>query len=382
MAFKRLLAAIIGQSAVFGCGVAAMAAWRDGLYATLALALLAGIWLVSLSLLRVWPARVVTAQPMLPEAMSELMVMRVVLDQTPTPLLSIDADQRVRTINRAARALFAADDTLLVPSADALSGPHVSQGGRRFRIDRIEAHGAGPARTIVSLIDIESEERMAEARATRDLLQVMSHEVMNALTPIASLSSSAMEMLNDRPVPIDRLRDMAGTLERRARGLLRFTEDYRELARLPEPVLESVPLSDLFDDLAIMFQARWGTSVDLAIDSAAHIIVHAEPAQLTQAIWAVLQNAGEAPRAASIAPRVQIEAQATGPVTITVTDNGTGMDAAARDAAFKPFFTTKATGSGIGLSLSRQILRGHGGDLHIDAGHAQGCRMVMILPGA
>ncbi|MBB3357376.1 MULTISPECIES: PAS domain-containing sensor histidine kinase [unclassified Novosphingobium] len=367
MASSSVRTALPGQLLLFGCGAATVAAWTGGFYACFVLVLLLGFWLASLALARAMPLHLpAERQVAAPDSETDRAVLRAVLDQAPTPLLSVERSGRVRALNRAARMLFDIEDVLIdVPEALRESAPRLRYAGRAYRIDRIEAHGAGAARTILALIDIESEERLAEARTTRELLDVLSHEVMNALTPIASLADSALATLDDTPPPVAHLRDMLGTLSRRADGLLHFTQAYRQLARLPEPVLAPTTLAVLFDDLRRMFAARWGGRVTFVADGPPDGMVFIDRDQISQALWALLQNGAEAAVAATDAPQVRLSARLDDRLSIWVADNGPGVPDEGRARIFRPFYTTKKEGSGIGLSLARQIARAHGGDLSL-----------------
>ncbi len=296
MGSRGTFATLLSQVLLFGCGAAAVSAWSGGFYACLVLVLLLGLWLATLALLHAMPPRPLPeVKEVRADSGADRAVLRAVLEQAPTPLLTIEGSGRVRALNRAARTLFAIEDILIdVPDALRDGAARLHYAGRAYRIDRIEAHGAGAARTILALVDIESEERIAEARATRELLQVLSHEVMNALTPIASLAESALATLDDTPPPVGRLREMIGTLSRRAGGLLHFTQAYRQLARLPEPVVAPTSLSLMFDDLGRMFEAHWAGRVALITDPLPDMTAEIDRDQISQALWALLQNGAEA----------------------------------------------------------------------------------------
>jgi signal transduction histidine kinase len=350
---------------LFGCGAASVAAWMGGFYACLVLVVLLALWLATVAFLRTLEsAPTPEARKAVPDTADEQAVLQAVLDQAPIPLLAVERRGRVRVLNRAARNLFAVDD-LIVNAPEALfdGSLRLRHTERSYRVDRIEAQGAGATRTILALVDIESEERIAEARAMRELLQVLSHEVMNSLTPIASLAESALSALDDAPSPAGPLRDMVGTLARRAGGLLNFTQTYRELARLPEPTLAPTSLPQLFDDLALMFEARWSGGVVFAMDQPPSISVNMDRDQVSQALWALLQNGAEAALAEGRGAEVRLWARLDERLRLSVSDTGPGVPESLRAQIFQPFFTTKADGSGIGLSLARQIARGHGGDL-------------------
>lgn len=381
MAYKGALGTLLSHMLLFGCGAAAVAAWTGGLYASLALMLLLGLWLATLALLHALPSAVLPEpKPAQGRDSADEIVLRAVLDQAPMPLLTIEGSGRVRTLNRAARALFAVEDVLTDVSDLLRDGAQrLRHAERNYRVDRIEAYGAGAARTILALVNVESEERIAEARATRELLQVLSHEVMNALTPIASLAESALATLDDSAPPGARLREMIGTVSRRAAGLLHFTQAYRTLARLPEPTMAPASLPLLFDDLARMFEARWAGNVALTVDMPPEAIIVMDRDQIGQALWALLQNAAEAASIGRAAPEVHLCSRLDDRLVVQITDNGAGVPHEVRPRIFQPFYTTKAQGSGVGLSLARQIAHAHGGDLRLLG--AEGSLFELSLPG-
>lgn len=360
-------------------GLFALAATR-GMYAT---ALLAAMVAIAIGVLgAVAPAPPLptpAAPPRAPSASDALQRLTAYLDLSPAPLVSLDGE-RLHAVNRAARRLLGAND--LVPDAPLVLREALSD-TRPGRTAKIELDDAGAVRSyalatsdlalggrmlrIGALIDIDTELKAAEAAALRELVQVLSHEIVNALTPIASLAATAVAMLDD-PVPdLPQVREAIETVARRAASLHRFGESYRALARLPAPVLRRVAVAGFASDLAMLFASRW-PAIDLAVDTQqapAQMLI--DPDQITAALWAVLQNAAEAlgdRPAAQI--RLRFEAH-VGRTLITIVDNGPGIAAGDGGDVFRPFFTTKPEGSGIGLSLARQILRGHGGDLTLVA---------------
>lgn len=297
------------------------------------------------------------------------MPLRLLLDQLPTPLVGIQSDG-ARALNRAARALFATQDHI-APVPDPLLSPAASRlahAGRHWRIDRVEASGTTGARTILALIDIEAEERTGEARAAAEMIQVMGHEVLNGLAPIASLAESGLAAWQQSEAQRALLMpDILATLARRAESLQRFTEAYRTLARLPEPTRAPIAMDDFMGDLTLLFAGRWRSGITLRVepgpDGASFM---ADRDQLTQAVWALLQNAAEAALDGQQTPWVGFDITCEKDrILILVSDSGKGVASAERGKIFHPFHTTKPNGTGIGLSLSRHIARGHRGDLYL-----------------
>ncbi|WP_395396552.1 ATP-binding protein [Novosphingobium sp. BL-8A] len=382
MAYK--LRAILSGLGLVACGIVASEAWHQGLWGTVTGAALIAVWIVFLhgwSLIR--EAGPAAAVP--PIAPVEVATHRLLLDAAPTPMLSIEGERDARALNRAARRLFATDDRIL-PMPPALADrdmSHFRHEGRSWRIDRVLL--ATENRTVVTLIDIEQEERAAEARATAELIQVLGHELLNGLAPIASLAESGIAAI-DTPVPgaiVDRalLREILGTLTRHAEGLQRFVEGYRALARLPEPCTRPVSIAQLVEDLTRLFAGRW-PQVALTVDVADVPAWPMDRDQINQALWALIQNGAEAATADRGGDaRIEIAVnRIDAGLALDVRDNGNGISLGSEAAIFRPFHTTKAHGTGIGLSLARQIAHAHGGTLSIQ--HAEPTTFRLLLPGA
>ncbi|MEO1968590.1 MAG: HAMP domain-containing sensor histidine kinase [Sphingomonadaceae bacterium] len=365
---------------LFAAGGLAVAAWRGGLYATFALALLMAAWISALMFLsREQHAKDEAAGLRIGHEREDSALMRTVLDEVPTALLSYGTDMQFRALNRAARRLFGVEHIVAnAPEELKENEERISWRGRSYRVDRIE----GSSRTVIALIDVESEERMAEARATRELLDVLSHEVMNAMTPIASLAESALSTLDDVPTDTLLLRQVLETLERRTSGLMAFTEAYRELARLPEPCFAPMDLNLVLADIVRMFEVHWRGKVTLLCPPITDLYVVADRDQLAQALWALIQNAAQASLGHSAEPSVSLTVRSSDKVIIEIADNGPGIPPKLRESVFRPFFTTKAQGSGIGLSLAQQILLGHGGTLRIVSSGGSGAVFQARLSSA
>lgn len=392
--FSRL----VGPALLFVLGAAAMFAGLHQLWANMVLALLLGAWL--LSAIAVAAHRIARTPPApawprhLDAQLREHRRLTAYLNLSPAPLLTLDADRRLIAVNRAARRLFVCEDRIPDPPADlveaiALAAPGRSMGvridvdgeARAFALATADLVGGGVGLRIAALVDIDAELRAAEAGALRDLLSVLSHEIMNALTPIASLGRTAAEMLADRGEPaLEPARDAVETVARRAEGLQRFTTAYRDLARLPTPDLARVPLKPLLDDLARMFAARWPTLPLVRENNGVPAMVRADADQLHAALWALLQNAAEAV-SDSAAPSITLGCRAaTEGVAFIVADTGPGVPPSEREAIFRPFHTSKPAGSGVGLALVRQIAHAHHGAVMLDDSARNGARFVMTLP--
>jgi signal transduction histidine kinase len=392
------------QALVFVCGGLALMAVQGSLYACGLVCALVGLWLA------VWaatrspaPLRRASAKALQPTGPRAPDLLTNLLDQTPAPLLIRRPDGVIRAGNRAARALFRTDDRLLDPPAALVQALRDGAPGERLTLSLAHAGAAGGVRTyampltdvtgpggaatrLAALLDIEPELRAAEAGALRELLQVLSHEIMNALTPVASLAATAVELMEDEtPASTALAREAVATLGRRAEGLTRFVEAYRTLARLPPPRLAPTAIAELVDETARLFRSRWssrGVELETNVALAAELIVKLDPDLMIHALMNILSNAAEAALSTLADPRVRLVA-GVGPgggVELVIADNGPGVPQAERDRIFQPFFTTKADGTGVGLSFARQVALSHGGTLTLAPDTAgKGATFVLTL---
>ncbi len=386
MAFRRGLVMAAGHLIVLGSGVLAVLAWRNGLYANVVLILLVAAWIVAASAWRAsagfdpGPVGRSVADP--GQRTDGSGRWRAFVDQTPAPLITLQADGALRAVNRAARAMFQTDDRLIKPPEELLAGLQVSEGGemstlllptstgqRSFALSTADVADEGGTFRLGVLVDIQSEIHVAEAKALRELLSVLSHEIMNSLTPVASLAETAAEYLEgETSSSAQSARDALAVLSRRAAGLARFVEGYRTLARLPPPALRPTNLSDFLLEVTEVFRIGWearGVQVVFE-DLSPSPMLDLDPDLLTQALLNVLTNGAEAAIDANASPQVMLSARADGErAEILIEDNGSGVPAQLRERVFQPFVTSKPHGAGIGLNLARQIALSHGGDLTI-----------------
>ena len=231
-------------------------------------------------------------------------------------------------------------------------------------------------RTILKLVsfqNISPELEAKEMEAWQNLIRVLTHEIKNSLTPIASLTSSMEEMLaaRERAEGIDDetlqdIHEALRTIKKRSEGLLRFTDAYRSLTKIKEPELQSFRVSELVarvEKLAAKQIEEAGGSLDIHIEPD-DLTLHADPELVEQVLINLLLNSIDA-IAGRADGRIGISAFVDGRnhIVIRVTDNGRGIVEEALEKIFIPFYSTKKEGSGIGLSLSRQIMRLHHGDL-------------------
>jgi C4-dicarboxylate-specific signal transduction histidine kinase len=200
---------------------------------------------------------------------------------------------------------------------------------------------------------------------------------MNSLTPIASLSESLSGMVRQESASRETV-EAVDVIARRAQGLAGFVARYRQMAELPEPRQQSIPLQAFADEIRTLMTNRLE-----GIDYTSRVrvdCVTADPDLLSQAVINLLHNAVDAV-ASTKDPRIALDcARQDDAIVISVTDNGKGVPAEFADDIFVPFFTTKSGGSGIGLSIVRQIALKHGGQVHVAAKPPGGATFQLILP--
>ncbi len=220
----------------------------------------------------------------------------------------------------------------------------------------------GDNERIYSVENLSGELSARESSAWRNLIRVLTHEIMNTLTPVASLAQTCTSMLEDSDASED-IREAIETIARRSEGLVRFVERYRELMHVPLPEPQELAVSSVVNAVLLLLGDELEnveTETDVRPES---LTVMADPGLLDQVLINLVRNAAQA-MVNSPDRKIVIRAQLDyGRVLIQVIDNGPGIPDNLQDQIFIPFFTTKRDGSGIGLSLSRQIMTAHGGEL-------------------
>lgn len=230
---------------------------------------------------------------------------------------------------------------------------------------------------LVSLQDIHGELEEKEAEAWQSLTRVLTHEIMNSMTPISSLAATVSDMIETRrsggasPDPDasetnEDIRSAVQTIRKRSEGLMRFVQAYRSLTLIPRPRFKIVPVAELFNRTETLLSSKLreaNISFASRVDPGT-LELTADPELMEQVLINLMLNAIEA---VSGKPEARIELLASmndrGRPLITLTDNGPGIVAEAIEKVFVPFYTTRKQGSGIGLSFSRQVMRLHRGTI-------------------
>jgi two-component system nitrogen regulation sensor histidine kinase NtrY len=233
---------------------------------------------------------------------------------------------------------------------------------------------------LVTLQNIQTELQKQELEAWQNLTRVLRHEIMNSITPISSLTSTLREILDSEMIKkendyelkadaADDLREGLATIENRSKGLIKFIDAYREYTSLPQPKIKTVLLKELIEKTAqFMRQELKKTNIQFTSScSSDYLTIQADAEMIEQVLINLVKNAMESLLQnpdGKIELNGKYEDQA---IIIEVIDNGPGIIPEAINRIFVPFFTTKKTGSGIGLALSRQIMQMHNGSLTVQS---------------
>lgn len=336
------------------------------------------------------------------QASQEARYLAAIVDDSPSALISVDEDGRLELLNKAARQLFGRhqlarreDLAALGPELAAAAGlPPGTRKVTRLLIDGVphraifaSAHVArlDGGVTILSILPVQSELGALEVAAQADLVRVLTHEIMNSLTPVTSLARSSAEMValaEQQGAELGDARIATETVARRAEGILRFVESYREFAQTPEVRRRSfiaLPWAEELIRLALASapERHAGAALEVKPES---LKLSADPELLAQALLNLLRNSFRA-TADVEQPLVvlSIERQPGGRFRIEVRDNGPGIPADRRDDVFLPFYTTHKGGSGVGLSFARQVALAHGGSISAGEAPEGGAAIALVI---
>ncbi|NMP31094.1 PAS domain-containing protein [Thalassotalea sp. M1531] len=335
---------------------------------------------------------------------------KAVVEHVPVPLMSIQNDGQVTLWNNSARRLFGTHPVINIDDLSAFNSNFPKQllamaPGERSLINMViddmqhqlsiaatEIVIAGQKELLISLQDIQSELDAAQLEAWQDLVRVLTHEIMNSITPVASLANTAADLVDDVKAQVDEqlelkdslsdVSDAVKTVARRSDSLMNFVTSYRQLTRLPEPNKTQVLLTELFDQVTRIACTNWPNK---AID----ITTNIEPKSLSvtldrdmieQVLINLLKNAEHAVQECnSAAISLTAYLNLRGHIVIDVSDNGVGISEEVAEKVFVPFFTTKREGSGVGLALTRQVMLAHGGHVSLHSIQGKGSKFSLTF---
>jgi len=332
------------------------------------------------------------------------------IDHIPIPLLTVRGDDSIILQNNASRRLFGAAHVTQLGDlrqfgasfhdavAEAVPGQRelvtfVVEGIEyKLTLATSENIIAGESSRLVSLQDIQSELNITQAEAWQDLVRVLTHEIMNSITPVTSLAATASEVVDDvvqKAGPdselhedLNDLQDAVHTVARRSDSLVQFVNSYRQITRLAPPEKKRVHIRDLFDSVSRLAEAEWPGCESVITVSVVpeELDVYADRDLLEPVVMNLLRNAIQATNEKDDAD-IELHGRFNrrGNVIIEVTDNGPGIPDEIANKIFVPFFTTKADGSGVGLALARQVMTAHGGFVRVGENEGGGAAFTLTF---
>ncbi len=341
---------------------------------------------------------------------SELRHLKALVEHIPVPLMTVHADDSITLQNNAARRLFGAshvtriNDLRQFGAGFARAVDEAIPGDRElveFSVEGVDHHLtlaateiiiAGDRERLISLQDIQSEIDATQAEAWRDLVRVLTHEIMNSITPVTSLAQTASDLVDDvvqqtdEDAPIARdLEDVQSavkTVARRSDSLMQFIDSYRQISRLAPAEKKRVALGELFDSVTDLARAEWHDDrVVLATTvEPSGLYVYADRDLLEPMLLNLLRNAWQATQGLD-RPTIDLQARLNrrGNTVIEIIDNGPGVPEENSRKIFVPFFTTREGGSGVGLALARQVMIAHGGYIRLSQGKSGGAVFTLTF---
>lgn len=329
--------------------------------------------------------------------------LQTLLEHIELAVMAIDASGRLQWFNSAAKNLLKKPflkDVSEIESIDLQLHQTLLEmkGGERRLIRPVingrlihlsvsvtELKSQGAPIKLVTLSDIQNELDQKEIESWQKLIHILTHEIMNSVTPIISLTAVVDQIIQENKgsegkpltLPADEADDVEQsitTIGNRGKGLLKFVNTYRSLSKVPDPVKERTHVRDLVERIQYLFKsdfeiAKIETSLAVNTDD---LYENLDPNLVDQVLINLCKNAKEALKNTEN-PKIECIIQREfGRMCIYVRDNGPGMDAETLSRVFIPFYTTKEQGSGIGLSLSRQIMRQHNGSIQVKSAPSEG----------
>ncbi len=346
---------------------------------------------------------------------SEIQHVNAIVEHVPVPLISYHSAGTIKLWNHSARRLFGHHNISNINDLSVFGHEFrdyfndIKLSERRllkFDNDGLEqvlslsasqVIIAGESEYLISLQDIQNELDIAQLQAWQDLVRVLTHEIMNSITPVASLAKTAADLVDDAKAKITHLPDVVeelddvgdavNTVARRSDSLVKFVSSYRQLTRLPAPKKTLVKVNQLFDDVKALTENEWHSkNIRLSCEIIPkELEVSVDEDMFNQVLINIIRNAAQALISSSnyceVTGEISLSARLNrqGKVVIDIKDNGPGITDEIAEKIFVPLFTTKRDGSGVGLALTRQIIIAHNGYIKFKNREQGGAHFSLII---
>lgn len=249
------------------------------------------------------------------------------------------------------------------------------RGTVQFSISACTARLHGKEVSIVTFNDITREMENNESESWTRLIRVLTHEIMNTVTPVASLSSALSQNLDSYSA--EDIRSALGTIASSSEGLISFVQSYRSLTHISAPVRKAFYLNDLVNDSVNIAKANWPSVNVLYRELSSDVILYADYGQMSQVLNNLIKNAVQA-GAGNVSITASIDKREQ--TVIDIANDGEPISASGQEQLFVPFYTTKgSSGTGVGLSLCRQIVRLNGGTIKLSSSTPEATVFTIVM---
>lgn len=320
---------------------------------------------------------------------AQFLFIQELIDNIETGLMSFDENGKVTLVNQVARKMrtdykFENEQGLIsvldnVIDSQIITGRNLEGQKVELLVNRSSFKLLNEPQSIFTFKDISSSLESKEIESWQKLIRILAHEIINSLTPITSLSETTLLILkNSGHSDLKDIELSLKTIKDRSEGLLTFMEDYRKLVKIPQPKLETFQIKETINGILHLFQNQLDDIEVAEIYESEELT--ADPILLEQVLVNLLTNSLQAignSENGSITISYSVEHSW---MKLTIKDTGCGMNQETLSKALIPFFTTKNSGSGIGLSLVQQIINLHRGRVEIDSKEAEYTQVVLLFP--
>lgn len=294
-------------------------------------------------------------------------------NKTALELLGIATFSHIRQLKTINESLYQAFETI-TDESELKTSYYNERGKITISLTASETSIGKETVRIIAFNDISNDIAENEQQSWSKLIRVLTHEIMNTVTPISSLSETllTLEDVNEE------VKNGLSTISQASKSLIRFVESYRNLTRIAPPVKKAFYLKDLVENVLSLTneQAKAAASSCTFVEKSDDIILYADEGQITQIFINLIKNAIQAE-----AENIVISAEITPSeqIVISITNDGHPISKESQEEIFVPFYTTKQEGTGIGLSLSRQIMRMHNGSLVLTRSDSRGTVFTLVF---
>ncbi|MDW3210574.1 MAG: ATP-binding protein [Reichenbachiella sp.] len=320
---------------------------------------------------------------------AQYLFIQELIDNIETGLMSFDENRKVTLINKVARKMrsdykFENNQGLVsilgdIDDSQIIEGRNDEGQKVELLVNKSVFKLLDKPQTIFTFKDISSSLESKEIESWQKLIRILAHEIINSLTPITSLSETTLLILNKtKQSGLEDIELSLKTIKDRSEGLLNFMEDYRKLVKIPEPKLETFKIKETIAGILHLFQNQLEeTKVTESYESSEIV---ADPILLEQILVNLLTNSIQSMQDSKIKSLTITYSTDRTWMRLGLKDTGCGMDKETLAKSMIPFFTTKNSGSGIGLSLVQQILNLHRGRIEIDSKPGEYTQIVLLFP--